>query len=78
LRRSASSVFSQGVSLGRAAPRSPRRGRARFSLDRAIGWDDNISGLWWGVAVIVAAAVASRVSLTLFRHTPTSQAAVTT
>jgi len=28
-------------------------GPGRFSLDRLIGWDDNISGLWWGVGVLV-------------------------
>jgi putative oxidoreductase len=28
-------------------------GAGRFSLDRAIGWDDNISGFWWGVGVAV-------------------------
>jgi putative oxidoreductase len=43
-------------------------GPGRFSLDRAIGWDDNISGVWWGVAALAAAAVISFVTLTLF-HT---------
>ena len=27
-------------------------GPGRFSLDRAFGWDDNISGVWWGVGVL--------------------------
>jgi putative oxidoreductase len=27
-------------------------GPGRFALDRAIGWDDNLSGLWWGVGVL--------------------------
>ena len=49
-------------------------GPGRFSLDRAIGWDDNLSGLWWGVAVVVAAALATLVSLTAFRHRATSRA----
>src|SRR4051812_26453621 len=26
-------------------------GPGRFSVDNAIGWADNISGLWWGVGV---------------------------
>lgn len=30
-------------------------GPGRFSLDRLIGWDGQISGLWWGVGVLVAA-----------------------
>jgi putative oxidoreductase len=43
-------------------------GPGRFSLDRAIGWDDNISGVWWGVIALAAAAVVSFVTLTVFRH----------
>jgi putative oxidoreductase len=27
-------------------------GPGRFSLDRALGLDDNLSGLWWGVGVL--------------------------
>jgi putative oxidoreductase len=42
-------------------------GPGRFSLDRAIGWDDNISGVWWGVAALVAAAAVSAVTLMLGR-----------
>lgn len=34
-------------------------GPGRFSIDRAIGWDDNISGLWWGVGVLVVAIAGS-------------------
>jgi putative oxidoreductase len=34
-------------------------GPGRFSLDRALGWDDNLSGLWWGVGVAGAALVMS-------------------
>src|SRR5213080_2713765 len=36
-------------------------GPGRFSLDRAFGWDDNISGVWWGVLALAAAAVVSLV-----------------
>src|SRR5207237_3850317 len=32
-------------------------GPGRFSIDRALGWDDNLSGLWWGVGVIGGAGV---------------------
>jgi putative oxidoreductase len=42
-------------------------GPLRFSLDRAIGWDDNISGPWWGVLVLGCAAVVSFVTLTFGR-----------
>ena len=40
-------------------------GPGRFSIDRGIGWDDNISGVWWGVGVLAAAALASFVTLTV-------------
>jgi putative oxidoreductase len=45
-------------------------GPVRFSLDRAIGWDDDITGLWWAVGVLVAAAAASFVTLTVLRQKP--------
>jgi len=42
-------------------------GPGRFSIDRALGWDDNLSGLWWGVGVLAAAAVTAGLTLALFR-----------
>jgi putative oxidoreductase len=45
-------------------------GGQRFSLDRAFGWDDNLSGLWWGVGALAAAVVASFLTLTLARTRP--------
>jgi putative oxidoreductase len=42
-------------------------GPGRFSVDRAIGWDDNISGLWWGVGVLGAALVLSFLTVTVGR-----------
>jgi putative oxidoreductase len=50
-------------------------GPGRFSLDRAIGWDDNISGLWWGVGVVVVAAVISFATLSAMRTKPAPEAA---
>jgi putative oxidoreductase len=50
-------------------------GPGRFSLDRAIGWDDDLSGLWWGVGALVAAAVVSLVTLAALRTKPPPQAA---
>jgi putative oxidoreductase len=47
-------------------------GPGRFSIDRAIGWDDNISGVWWGVAAFGVAVVVSFVTLTLGRTRPVS------
>ena len=49
-------------------------GPGRISIDRAIGWDDNISGLWWGVGVL-GAAVATSVAIQAFarRRQPAGQ-----
>ncbi|HYZ76222.1 MAG TPA: DoxX family protein [Gaiellaceae bacterium] len=43
-------------------------GPGRFSIDRALGWDDNLSGLWWGLGVLGAAAVVSGATLNLGRR----------
>ncbi len=43
-------------------------GGARFSFDRLIGWDENMSGLWWGVGVAALSVVISALTLTLGRH----------
>ena len=43
-------------------------GAGRFSLDALIGWDDNISGLWWGAAVIGLSALVAAATLTLGRR----------
>jgi len=43
-------------------------GPGRFSIDRLIGWDDNISGLWWGVGVAGVALAISAVTVTVVRH----------
>jgi len=50
-------------------------GPGRLSLDRAIGWDDNITGLWWAVGVFVAAAAISFVTLSVVRTKPAPEAA---
>jgi putative oxidoreductase len=51
-------------------------GPGRFSLDRAFGWDDNISGVWWGAGVLVASLVGGALVLAL--RTPAPPAASTT
>jgi putative oxidoreductase len=43
-------------------------GPGRFSIDRLIGWADNISGLWWGVGVAGAALAISYLTVMVFRH----------
>src|SRR5919204_4103768 len=53
-------------------------GPGRFSIDRALGWDDNLSGLWWGVGVVGTAALVSFLTLNLGRRRERlRQAAVT-
>lgn len=32
-------------------------GPGRFSIDAALGWVDNLSGVWWGVGVLVVSLV---------------------
>jgi putative oxidoreductase len=43
-------------------------GPGRFSIDRALGWDDNLSGLWWAVGVVGAAVLLSLATLSLGRR----------
>jgi putative oxidoreductase len=50
-------------------------GPGRFSLDRAFGVDDELSGLWWGVGVGCAALFIASSTLTLFRAPRTAQPA---
>src|SRR5215204_5651078 len=45
-------------------------GPGRFSLDHAIGWDDEVSGVWWGVGVAGAALVTAFLTLTAGRRRP--------
>ena len=59
--------FEFNLSLIAAAVALAATGPGRFSLDRLIGWDDNLSGLWWGVGVLVAAALGSMLTLTVMR-----------
>jgi putative oxidoreductase len=42
-------------------------GAQRISLDRAIGWDDNISGVAWGAAALAGAIIVSFFTTTLGR-----------
>lgn len=45
-------------------------GPGRFSLDRAIGWDGNISGVWWAVGAAGLALVTAFLTLTAGRREP--------
>jgi putative oxidoreductase len=56
------------LALGAVAVAVAATGPGRFSTDNAIGWADNISGLWWGVGVAGAAAAITIATLTIFRR----------
>jgi putative oxidoreductase len=43
-------------------------GPGRYSLDYAIGWADNLSGVWWGVGVLAAAALGAVAMLSIGRR----------
>src|SRR6266508_879779 len=46
-------------------------GPGRFSIEHRLGWDDNISGVWWGVGVAGAAILVSFLTLTVGRRRAT-------
>jgi putative oxidoreductase len=43
-------------------------GPGRFSLDAAIGWDDELSGAWWALGVAGLSALVAAATLTLGRR----------
>ena len=43
-------------------------GPGRFSVDNAIGWADEISGVWWALGVAGAALAVSFLTLTAGRR----------
>ena len=45
-------------------------GPGGFSLDRLIGWDDNLSAVWWGMGILGCAALITLLTLTLGRRRP--------
>jgi putative oxidoreductase len=48
-------------------------GPGRYSIDHALGWDDNLSGHWWGAGVVVVAAAGAAFILTALRSAPPPQ-----
>ncbi len=48
-------------------------GPGRFSLDRALGWVDNLSGVWWGVGVLVVSLVGGALVMTLREPQPPAE-----
>jgi putative oxidoreductase len=45
-------------------------GPGRYSLDRALGIGDNLSGTWWCVGVLVVGALAAAATLVAGRYHP--------
>jgi len=43
-------------------------GPGRISLDRALGWDDNLSGSWWGIAVLLIGIAAGLFVVAAFKR----------
>lgn len=54
-------VATVAVSVAAAGP-------GRFSIDRALSWNDNLSGLWWGVGVAAVAAATATFVVTALRE----------
>jgi putative oxidoreductase len=53
-------VWATAVALAATGP-------GRFSFDRLLGWDDNLSGLWWGVGVLAVSGIIAGAVLLLGR-----------
>jgi putative oxidoreductase len=54
-------ILAAGAALAATGP-------GRFSLDRALGWDDNLSGVWWGVGALVVGALGGAATVVAFRR----------
>jgi putative oxidoreductase len=50
-------------------------GPGRFSIDRALGWDGALSGVWWGVGVLAGSIVAGLIVISLRDLPPEPEAA---
>jgi putative oxidoreductase len=65
--------FEYNLVLATSAVAVAATGPGRFSLDRAFHADDNWSGVWWGVGVLVLSLAAGLFILTALRSTPPPQ-----
>jgi putative oxidoreductase len=50
-------------------------GPGRFSVDRALGWVDNLSGVWWGAGVLAASLLGGATALATRERQPEPEAA---
>ena len=60
--------FEFNLSVAASAIALAATGPGRFAIDHAIGWDDNITGLWWALGVLGAAIVVTFGTLTIGRR----------
>jgi putative oxidoreductase len=69
--------FEFNLTLWSVAVALAATGPGRFSIDRALHWDDNLSGLWWGVGVAGASVLLAFGNMAVFRarHRVTEAAA---
>jgi putative oxidoreductase len=49
-------------------------GPGRFSIDHALHWDDNLSGVWWGVGVLVVSLLGGFAVMALRERKPAEAA----
>ncbi len=59
--------FEYNLLIWAAAVAIAATGPGRFSIDGALGWVDNLAGLWWAVGVL-AASVAGGLAVLALRH----------
>jgi putative oxidoreductase len=69
--------FEFNVILIAAATAIAATGPGRFSIDRWLGWDDNLSGVWWGVGVLGLGFAGAALIATVLRRAPGQQEAAT-
>jgi putative oxidoreductase len=60
--------FEFNLTLLAAAIAVTATGPGRFSIDRLIGWDDTITGLWWTVGGLGVALAIAGLNLTIGRR----------
>ena len=60
-------IWSAAIAVAAAGP-------GRFSIDRALGWDERLSGLWWGVGALGVSLLGGALVLAT-RQAPPEQAA---
>jgi putative oxidoreductase len=66
--------FEFNLALWTVAVAVAATGPGRFSLDRALGWDGNLGGLWWGVGVSGASIAGGLLVLALRELQPEAEA----